>query len=283
METEGAKLKIPPATNREIRMGSLEEIQGCVERGLEALNVLEITYDAPSETRSSTVYQFRHGVAGNIGEVKLSRLGENTELYFFPPMEPNDEEAKEFLLRHVDPSLLEESLRALLSQYREEKILGIANLEPEKKIALGLQADAPRIDPAKYGLNNLEKVQAANQALESWRQKIRIRRNDEFTLVRSAIVGQLNQEKILPVLENGEPKKNTKSAGKFGDIIKEPPKTPEPKSKGGNIDLWLDWYHKMTDNGFKCTLKEVAEKSGYSLGYIKQKHMVYRASIKTDS
>lgn len=61
-----------------------------------------------------------------------------------------------------------------------------------------------------------------------------------------------------------------------GQVI-EPPKPPEPKKQGGKIDLWLDWYHAMTSNGYKCTLIQVANKSGYSLGYIKQRHMVYRA------
>jgi hypothetical protein len=57
----------------------------------------------------------------------------------------------------------------------------------------------------------------------------------------------------------------------------EPPNPPEPKQRGGKIDLWLDWYHAMNDNGYKCTLEDVAKKSGYSVGYIKQKHMVYQA------
>jgi hypothetical protein len=59
--------------------------------------------------------------------------------------------------------------------------------------------------------------------------------------------------------------------------IKEPPKSPEPQVNGGQISLWLDWYHSMLDNGYKCTLEDVANKSGYSLGYIKQQHMIYQA------
>lgn len=58
--------------------------------------------------------------------------------------------------------------------------------------------------------------------------------------------------------------------------LQEPPKPPQPKNSGGKIEIWLDWYHAMLDNGYKCTLEEVASKSGYSLGYIKQKHMVYQ-------
>lgn len=57
----------------------------------------------------------------------------------------------------------------------------------------------------------------------------------------------------------------------------EPPKHPEPKNNGGKINQWLDWYHAMNENGYKCTLSDLARKSGYSLGYLKQKHMVYQA------
>jgi len=55
------------------------------------------------------------------------------------------------------------------------------------------------------------------------------------------------------------------------------PKPPLPKKEGGNIDDWFIWYHEMLDNGFKCTLEMVAENSGYSLGYIKQKHIIFTA------
>jgi len=79
-----------------------------------------------------------------------------------------------------------------------------------------------------------------------------------------------------PLLENWETAYAIKGKGQTGEI-KEPPKPPEPKRKGGKINLWLDWYHSMLDNGQKCTLEDVARKSGYSLGYIKQRHMVYKA------
>jgi len=243
-------LKIPPTTNREIRMGSLEEIQGCIERGLELLNSLEITFEQ-SETRSSTNIKFKHDRVGEIGEVKVSRIGENTEIYYHPPTEPNAEETKEFLLNNVYHGDLEESLRSLLSLYREEKRLGVSNLKSVELLALGRQADAPRIDPAIYGLDNLEKVHAANKALEAWRQKIRKRRNDEFSLVRSAIVGQLNQEKILAVVEEEKPKKRqfktkivrlqTKPAGRGVDPWNEHAWNIIVDGKGTE-QAWMDAY-----------------------------------------
>ncbi len=79
----------------------------------------------------------------------------------------------------------------------------------------------------------------------------------------------LHTQMVMPVLVKENEKKETQ--------VIEPPKPPEPKKQGGAISLWLDWYHAMIDNGYKCTLEDVANKSGYSLGYIKQKHMIYRA------
>jgi hypothetical protein len=67
--------------------------------------------------------------------------------------------------------------------------------------------------------------------------------------------------------------------------IKEPPPPPEPPNRtaGGNIELWFAWYHAMLDGGYKCKLEIVAEKSGYSHGYIKQKHAIYQSkpNLKT--
>jgi hypothetical protein len=53
----------------------------------------------------------------------------------------------------------------------------------------------------------------------------------------------------------------------------EKPKPPEPPRKGklgADLDQWLRWYHAMMKNGFKCTLREVALKSGWSYGYVRQ-------------
>lgn len=102
-------------------------------------------------------------------------------------------------------------------------------------------------------------------------------------LRRMAIIGhggmseeESNMLAMLNLLEKTS-KKDTQAKQHDTAVIQEPPKPPEPKERGGKIDLWLNWYHAMTDNGYKCTLEDVAKKSGYSLGYIKQKHMIYQA------
>ncbi len=58
--------------------------------------------------------------------------------------------------------------------------------------------------------------------------------------------------------------------------IKEPPKPPEPRKNGGTFNnAWFDWYHAMKDAGYNCTLQDVAEKSRYDHGYVKQLHAAY--------
>jgi len=52
----------------------------------------------------------------------------------------------------------------------------------------------------------------------------------------------------------------------------EPPK-PERRS---DINTWFDWHHEMLIRGFKCTLKEVAEETGYSYGHIRLRHANYK-------
>jgi hypothetical protein len=56
----------------------------------------------------------------------------------------------------------------------------------------------------------------------------------------------------------------------------EKPRPPEPPRKGklgADLDQWLRWYHAMMKMGFKCTLREIALKSGWSYGYVRQAHL----------
>jgi hypothetical protein len=49
-----------------------------------------------------------------------------------------------------------------------------------------------------------------------------------------------------------------------------PPEPPRKRKPGADLDEWLKWYHAMMKNGFICTLREVALKSGWSYGYVRQ-------------
>jgi hypothetical protein len=58
------------------------------------------------------------------------------------------------------------------------------------------------------------------------------------------------------------------------------PSIPDQPKLGTNLDGWFDWYHACREKGLKATLQDVADKSGYSLSYIKQQHVLYRVSLE---
>lgn len=49
------------------------------------------------------------------------------------------------------------------------------------------------------------------------------------------------------------------------------PPAPKPRP-GSSVDDWLGWYHALREWGLKITLKDIAEMSGYSLGWLKNRH-----------
>jgi hypothetical protein len=53
-----------------------------------------------------------------------------------------------------------------------------------------------------------------------------------------------------------------------------PAKIPRPK-QGSSMDAWFDWFHNMQALGIRCTLKEIAQETGYSYGRVRQLHAVY--------
>jgi len=60
------------------------------------------------------------------------------------------------------------------------------------------------------------------------------------------------------------------------------PESPEPPKlnkgePGANPYEWLDWYDLMNRLGFYITLKEIAHRSGWSIGTIRKKHSQYIA------
>lgn len=52
---------------------------------------------------------------------------------------------------------------------------------------------------------------------------------------------------------------------------------PPTKNEGGTIEAWLDWYHDMKAKKLKLTLKHVADRSGWSHGYIKFRNMIHQS------
>ena len=62
------------------------------------------------------------------------------------------------------------------------------------------------------------------------------------------------------------------------DVKQTIPQKPEKPREGaikGNIDHWFDWYHDCIRAGYKVTLDEIAEETGYVYGTVKNKHSLY--------
>lgn len=55
------------------------------------------------------------------------------------------------------------------------------------------------------------------------------------------------------------------------------PQQPLTRVSGGTVKEWLLWYEAMLDNGYACSEKEVAHKSGWTYGYIRQRWSAYNA------
>jgi hypothetical protein len=53
-------------------------------------------------------------------------------------------------------------------------------------------------------------------------------------------------------------------------IITSEPEKPKNKKEGGKLEPWFKWYQAMLDSGYKVTLKDVAEESHFSNGYVRQ-------------
>jgi hypothetical protein len=66
--------------------------------------------------------------------------------------------------------------------------------------------------------------------------------------------------------EAGEPKR-----------LAAPTRPAEPK-QGSNLEEWFDYYSKCRKAGYKITLKGLADRSGFSYSYVRQRHSVHRRS-----
>ncbi|MFC2037692.1 hypothetical protein ACFLYD_06975 [Chloroflexota bacterium] len=70
--------------------------------------------------------------------------------------------------------------------------------------------------------------------------------------------------------------------------VKAPTKPPPPALRpaeprqDASRDEWFDWYHACRKSGFKATLADIADKSGFALSTIKQAHREYKRARAID-
>jgi hypothetical protein len=63
------------------------------------------------------------------------------------------------------------------------------------------------------------------------------------------------------------------AAAKAG--LNEKPRKPDKPKAGGELEAWFDWYHAMKDQGFHCTLEDIATDTNRSYGSVRQLHAAY--------
>jgi len=59
------------------------------------------------------------------------------------------------------------------------------------------------------------------------------------------------------------------------------PKLPEP-ARDSPFGAWFEWREAMLQAGYKVTLERIARNMGYSYGYVKQQHALWRAGRPLD-
>jgi hypothetical protein len=50
---------------------------------------------------------------------------------------------------------------------------------------------------------------------------------------------------------------------------------PEQPAKESGFDAWFEYYYGMREAGYKITLRDIADKTDFSYGYIRQKKSEY--------
>jgi len=58
-------------------------------------------------------------------------------------------------------------------------------------------------------------------------------------------------------------------------VVVKPDKPSEPATC--NLEDWFGYYHECQEAGFKMSLKDIAEQTGYNYDYVRQKHAEYMA------
>jgi len=53
------------------------------------------------------------------------------------------------------------------------------------------------------------------------------------------------------------------------------PSMPPKPSRNSSLHAWFDWYHAAKVAGFKVSLAQVAQETGYQYGTVRQRHSAY--------
>ena len=89
----------------------------------------------------------------------------------------------------------------------------------------------------------------------------------EFNIKAESFEGERIREHVLKAPQF-EPEKPQPKSG---------PERPDKPTDNDDRDAWFRYYQEMNDNGFKCTLPDIAQEIGLSPQYVKDLHAQWRA------
>lgn len=269
--------------------GELPIVQACIERAGERLSLYNVRFEGRG---CDVLRNYRFLWSGRpVGSITVSVLPkQRTRLAGYQEHgRSEDQWLLQYVLRYVPPDRRGNLLQRLLNAYSWQKDQGIFELPSESSFELCSELRNRDLGWERFGLadpsSRMQAYEELHQlrpsepdwqhGLEVWASSLPNWRDEQFAKIIDHIATHIEFEGLaITSLHEEQEMGAAATVEPIANRATEPPKPPEPRAHGGKIDLWLDWYHAMLDNGYKCTLDVVAKKSGYSLGYIKQKHAV---------
>lgn len=99
-----------------------------------------------------------------------------------------------------------------------------------------------------------------------------------YPAVRESI-DRLRADLVVAMGQIAAPRAAPPPGGQGADVLAlpAPPVAPPEPSRTAGFDRWFEWFHAMKAAKRNVTLREIAERTGYSPGYIRQQHALWRA------
>jgi hypothetical protein len=166
--------------------------------------------------------------------------------------------------------------------------------EPQDEFSVDIARTAfPNLisEMREYGMSERELLrEIASNQLENLREAVRAGRPSSYTISGAQLLSEQDKEILAQIHElplsaakvllaaAPEAEKLVEKMMQAGNpMLLAPFESPKPRRDGGTVDEWLSWYHGMRRRGMNCTLYEVANRSGFNYGYIKQRNMIFWA------
>lgn len=100
---------------------------------------------------------------------------------------------------------------------------------------------------------------------------------EESTVPQEPVGPQEPVDPQEPVVPRPAPAQPAASAARAPDT----PQSSEP-ARDSDLATWFEWREAMRRAGYKVTLETIAQKAGYSHGYVKHEHALWRAGRPAD-